>query len=299
MKHAKLFRAMTQDGSARIVAMDSTEIVNQSIHFHRTKPTATAALGRLLTAASLMGSLQGEKEDSLTVGIRGDGEAGQLLAVADYYGNVRGYIENPSADPERKPNGKLDVGRAVGRGSLYVIRDTGKGEPQIGTTALVSGEIAEDITQYFAESEQIPSVCALGVLVAPDESCLAAGGFLLQLLPFADEETVKKLEENVARLAPVSSYIQSGMTPMELVDTVLQGIPYDPFDEIEVDYLCTCSRSRMQSGLWKIGKRELQSLFDEQEAEGKERSLACLCRFCNKTYHFTENDLGLTKGDCT
>ncbi len=297
MKQSTIFRAMTQDGSARIVAMDSTEIVNQSIHFHRTRPTATAALGRLLTATSLMGSLQGEKTDSLTVGIRGDGEAGQLLAVSDYCGNVRGYIENPNADPARKPNGKLDVGGAVGRGSIYVIHDTGTGEPQTGTTALVSGEIAEDITQYFAESEQIPSVCALGVLVSPDGACLAAGGFLLQLLPFADPATVEALEKNIATLSPVSSYIQGGMTPAEIADTVLSGIPYDPFDEIEVEYRCTCSRERMKSGLLKLGERELCSLFDEQSAEGKERTLECLCRFCNNTYVFTEQDLGLSKGE--
>ena len=285
-----LLRGMTKDGSARIVVLNSTEIVNKSVHIHRTKPTATAALGRLLTAASLRGCLQGEKNDSLTVSIQGNGPAGRLIAVSDYYGNVRGYIENPLADPPRKENGKLNVSAAVGEGSLHVIRDSGTGEPQTGTVALVSGEIAEDITHYFAESEQIPSVCALGVLVSPDETCLAAGGFLLQLLPFAAEETVAQIEKNIKALAGISSYFREGKSCREIADIVLQGIPYDLFDEIHVDYLCTCSRGRMKSGLRKIGEKELHTLFQEQEAEGKPRILTCHCHFCGKNYDFSEKD---------
>ncbi len=286
-----LVRAMTEDGSARIVVLNSAKIVNESIQIHGTRPTATAALGRLLTAASMMGSLQGEKTDSLTVGIRGDGEIGSMLAVSDYFGNVRGYIENPNADPARKKNGKLDVGGAVGGGSLYVVRDTGAAMPQTGTVALVTGEIAEDITTYFAESEQIPSVCALGVLVGGDGRCLAAGGFLLQLLPFADESTVAALEKNVAKIEGVSSYFRDGMTPEELCALVLDGIPYQLFDRIDVDYRCTCSRDRMRTGLLKVGARELRKLFDEQEAEGKPRILECHCRFCQKNYPFDEHEL--------
>lgn len=288
-----IFRGMTHDGSARILVMNSKEIVNKSIQIHGTKPTATAALGRLLTATSMIGSMQGEKRDSLTVGIQGDGEAGKLIAVSDYYGNVRGYIENPLADPPRKPNGKLNVSAAVGYGSMYVIRDHGEGEAQTGTVELRSGEIAEDITNYFAESEQIPTVCALGVLVGGDGVCVAAGGILVQLLPFADEATVARLEENVSRLSGISSYFKDGKTCQEIADTVLEGIPYDPFDEIEVEYLCTCSRERMHGALLKLGEKELFTLFDEEEAEGKPRALTCHCRFCNNDYVFTEQDLGL------
>lgn len=288
-----IFRGMTHDGSARILVINSKEIVNKSIQIHKTAPTATAALGRLLTATAMIGSMQGEKNDSLTVGINADGEAGKLLAVSDYYGNVRGYIENPTADPPRKKNGKLDVSAAVGNGSLYVIHDHGNGETETGTVLLRSGEIAEDITNYFVESEQIPTVCALGVLVSPDGSCLAAGGVLVQLLPFADETTVSALEKNVSELMGISSYFNEGKTCKDIADIVLRGIPYDPFDEISVEYLCTCSRARMQGALLKIGEKELRTLFDEQEAEGKPRELSCHCRFCNNDYVFTERDLGL------
>ncbi len=288
-----LFRGMTHDGSARILVLNSRDIVNRAIEIHHTAKTAPAALGRLLTAASMIGSLQGEKSDTLTIGIQGDGEAGRLLAVSDYYGNVRGYIENPLVDPPRKKNGKLDVGAAVGRGSLYVIRDHGTGEPQTGTTALVSGEIAEDITAYFAESEQIPTVCALGVLVGGDGGCIAAGGLLIQLLPFADEQTVSKIEENVSRLRGISSYFEEGLSPKQIADVVLDGIPYDPFDEITVSYECTCSRARMQEALVRVGKTELIRMYDEQEAEGKARVLTCNCRFCGSHYDFTEAELDI------
>lgn len=287
---SRLLRGMTRDGSARIVVADSRGIVETAHRYHKTAHTATAALGRLLTAASMLGSLLGEKTDSLTVTIAGDGPAGRLLAVSDYFGCVRGYIENPSADPPRKPNGKLDVGAAVGRGSLAVIRETGEGERHTGTVELVSGEIAEDFTRYFAESEQIPSVCSLGVLVAPDGSCRAAGGVLIQLLPFPDPETVDKIEKNVPRIGSISSLLDEGKTLEEIAGIAFEGIDFDPFDTIDVDYVCACSRERMKRGIRSLGGEEILKLFDEEERTRGKREITAECRFCDKTYRFTEKD---------
>lgn len=292
MGQGRIFRGMTQDGSARVLVMDSTAIVNEMIRLHGAAPTSAAALGRLLTATSLIGSLMGEKENKITIGIHGNGPIGKMLAVGDYYGNVRGYVENPYADPPRKINGKLDVSAAVGAGTLYVIRDDGVSpEPHIGTTALRSGEIAEDIAAYFAESEQVPTLCALGVLVAPDGSCAAAGGLLVQLLPFADEAVVDKLEENAPKVSSISELFRRGMTCEEIAALVLGDIPFDAFDEISVDYLCDCGKERMVNAIRKLGEKEIRTMFDEQEAEGKERILEVTCQFCNKKYTFTEQDL--------
>ena len=292
MEHGTILRGMTSDGSARITVIDSKAIVNEMIRYHKTSHTASAALGRLLTATSLIGCLMGEKENTVTVGIHGAGPLGKLLAVSDYYGNVRGYVENPSAEVPRKPNGKLDVGDAVGGGTLYVIRDDGKSPtPHIGTVGLVSGEIAEDIAAYYAESEQIPTLCALGVLVAPDGSCLAAGGVMIQLLPFADNAVVDLLERNASALTSVTDLFKSGLSCLDIANIAMKDIPFDPFDEITVDYLCNCSRTRMRDALLKIGEKELKEMLDEEEAEGKTRALTVSCQFCNKSYVFEEHDL--------
>ena len=299
MEHGTILRGMTRDGSARITVIDSKAIVAQMIKYHQPSHTATAALGRLLTATSLIGCMMGEKENTVTVGIHGDGPLGKLLAVSDYYGNVRGYVQNPKADVPRKPNGKLDVGTAVGNGTLYVIRDDGVSpSPHIGTVGLTSGEIAEDIAAYYVESEQIPTLCALGVLVAPDGGCLAAGGVMVQLLPFADAGVVDLLERNAASLSSVTDLLKSGKSCLEIAELAMRDIPFDPFDEITVDYLCNCSKIRMRGALRKIGEKELLSMLDEEEAEGKPRALTVSCQFCNKSYVFGEHELiKVKKGD--
>ncbi len=282
---------MTRDGSARLAVINSTDMINGMREAHKTSPTATAALGRAITAASMIGTLLPADGDTVTITFSGDGEAGKLIAVGDYFGNVKGYIENPLANPPKKPNGKLDVGAAIGRGTLSFVKAIGESEPQTGMIELASGEVAEDIATYFAMSEQVPTLLSLGVLVDTDYSCIAAGGVLIQLLPFPDDATVDLIERNAALLNNISAMIRDGRTNEEILDIAMQGIEYDIFDRLEVEYKCDCSRDRMRKKILSLGRAEVKNLLDEQEAEGKNRDLTAICRFCNSEYTYTEKDL--------
>lgn len=283
--NSKITRFITSDGSARLIFADTAEIVNKAHNIHLTTPTASATLGRALTAASLLGSLMKNPTDSLTLQIKGDGPAGQITCVSDYFGNVRGYMENPSVDLPLKSNGKLDVGSAVGKGVLCVIRELSASEPYIGMSELVSGEIAEDLTSYFYNSEQTPSACALGVLVDRDYSIKVSGGFILQLLPGADDITAEKLENNMMLFTSVTNLMNEGKTARDFAEIVFKGVKFEEFDSIDISYKCSCSKEKYAKGLISLGKKELLSLIEEEE------DVKTSCRFCNSEYLFTKNEI--------
>ena len=282
---ASIIRAMTRDGSARAIVLDGRDIVERARQIHNTTPTATAALGRTLIATSLAGSLLGEKDDVLTIRFRGDGVGGTVVATSDWCGNVRGFIQNPSADLPLRPDGKLDVGGCIGKGELYILRDAGGKEPYVGISKIQTGEIGDDIAYYYATSEQVPTICALGVLVDRDYSVKAAGGALVQLLPFADDEVVDKLEENASKLRSVTEVLDKG-SAKDVLDILLDGIEYDLFDEIECEYKCACSREKTDKALISIGERELTDMIENGDPE-----TVMTCSFCDAVYKYSKSDL--------
>ncbi len=281
MKTSYITRAITQDGSARLLFTDTTAIVSKAMEIHETSKTCTAVIGRALTAASLMGSLLKDKDNSLTLQFKGDGPAGAVVCVSDYKGNVRGYIQNPEVELLPNAKGKLDVGGAVGKnGYLYVIKDMGLAEPYNGFSPLVSGEIGDDITEYFASSEQTPSVCALGVRVSSDRKVIAAGGFLVQVMPGADDAVITAIENNLKMISSVSALIEQGKSAEEIIEMVFSGIPYELFDEFDSDYLCTCSRDKYLYALASLPEEDLDELRTTDEP------IETQCRFCNAKYVF-------------
>lgn len=283
----RMIRCITSDGSLMAAAVDTTEIVAIAQELHHTSATATAALGRLLSGASLMGAMLKKEEASLTMKINGGGPLGSVVAIADSHGNVRGYVEHPEVELPRKPNGKLDVGAGVGRdGLLMVIRDLGEGEPYVGQVRLSTGEIAEDITAYYAISEQIPTVCALGVLVDKESHLsMLSGGLLIQVLPGADNAAIDRLEENVRMLEPVTTMLAKGMTMEEICAKALDGFEMEILDEYQVKYVCTCSREKVVRALSTLPQNEIASLA------GEDGYAEASCQYCGKKYRFSVEEL--------
>ena len=282
----QLVRAITAGGGVKAVAVTARELTEQARNIHRTLPTATAALGRTLAAAAMMGNALKEDAASLTLQIKGGGPLGTVLAVSDPLGCVRGYVQNPQTDLPLRPDGKLDVGGAVGcEGTLTVIKDLGMKEPYIGSVGLLGGEIAEDLAAYFVESEQIPTACALGVLVGLDQSVTAAGGYLIQLLPGAGEDVISQIEAGVKKLGPVSAALDRGLDAEGLLREVLDGFELDILQTHPVEYRCACSRDRVVRALISLGRQELREMIEEQgQAE-------LSCQFCDKVYRFSREEL--------
>ncbi len=287
-------RAVTEDGSARIIFADTTNIVANAAAIHQTSKTMTAALGRSLTAAALMGSLLKDKDNTLTFQLSGGGPAGKIVCVSDYKGNVRGYAENPQIELMPNSAGKLDVGGAVGKdGNLTIIKDMGMGEPYVGMCPLVSGEIGDDVTQYFATSEQTPTICALGVRVNQDHTVKSAGGFLLQVLPGAEDTVIDQLEANIKLIPSVSAMIAEGKRAEDVIAAALQGIEYQLFDEFDIGYVCTCSRERYLSALAGLPPKDLDELA------AQDGPIEACCHFCNKKYDFDIAEIRRHKEEMT
>lgn len=273
-------RAISENGGVLFCAIDSTQIVREMERIHKPSAVTSAALGRLLTAASMMGALLKRDSNTVTLRVKGDGPAGTLLAVANGAGNVKGYVENAIVELAARADGKLDVGGAVGHtGTLSVIKDLGMKEPYIGQIPLVSGEIAEDITAYFATSEQTPTVCALGVLVDKDLSILKAGGYLIQLLPGASEEEIDMLEKNIAKLHSVTQMLCEGNTLMDMMEQALAGFHPNVLDTQTTNYVCDCSVARVEKALISLGRAELNEMAAEQ------KTVEVACHFCDKKYN--------------
>lgn len=282
----ELIRVIAEDGHVKAVSITARDLTERARTIHRLAPLATAALGRALMAASLMGCQLKEEKGAVTLTVKGGGPLGTVMAVSDREGNVRGYVGDGSVELPLKAPGKLDVGAGVGRdGTLTVIKDIGLKEPYVGTVPLVSGEIAEDVTNYFAVSEQIPTACALGVLVGTDRSVAQAGGYLIQLLPGATEAEIDRVEAGVARLGAVTAALERGLDGEGLLREALDGFHLRVLERAPVAYRCYCSRTRMEKALISLGAKDLRQLIQEQgEAD-------LTCQFCDKSYHFTKLEL--------
>ena len=286
MMQDHIVRAITKDGFVKAMAISSTNLVERAHQIHKTTPTATAALGRVLTAASMMGNLQKVDDGALTLQVKGGGPLGTILATSDPTGNVRGYVHNPSITLLEKYAGKLDVGAAVGTdGMLTVIRDLQMKEPYVGSVKLVSGEIADDVTAYFAQSEQTPTACALGVLVDVDRSVKVAGGYLIQLLPGTPDEVIDKLEAGIQKAGAVTPMLDEGLSPEEILRRVLADFETDFLETTPVEYRCYCSRERVRQTLITIGKKDLRELVEENQPIRVE------CQFCDHVYEFSPQEL--------
>ncbi len=281
-----LVRAMTRDGFVKITAVETTEIVRRAREIHQTTAVATAALGRVLSACSMIGNMQKNDEGSVTLTIKGGGPLGTLLATSDPDGNVRGYVENPQVELMEKYQGKLDVGAAVGSdGTLTLIRDLHMKEPYVGTVELLGGEIAEDVASYFVESEQVPTVCALGVLLNRDQTVDVSGGYLLQLLPGAPDELIDQLESAVMAAGNVSDLLKAGATPEDIIRMVLVGMDVEILETTSISYKCYCSRERVEKTIISLGAKEMQSIIDDGE------DIHVDCQFCDTVYTFTPGDI--------
>lgn len=286
----EIVRAMTKDGYVKAVAVTGRDVVERARQIHTLLPMATAALGRALMGTSMLGDMLKTEKGSVTMQIKGGGPLGTILAVSDYEGNVRGYVQNPNVDIIEKYEGKLDVGAAVGgehveNGTLTIIKDIGMKEPYVGAIGLWSGEIADDLAMYFVESEQIPTVCALGVLLGRDQSVTSAGGYIIQLLPGATEEVIEKIEQGVQRVGAVSAAFESGMDAEAVLRAVLSEFEVEVLEKRPIEYRCYCDRERVTRALISMGRGEMEALIEEQgEAE-------LTCQFCDAVYHYSKEEL--------
>ncbi len=282
----KIVRCISQEGDLTVMAVESTDMVQRAHEIHSTSKVTSAALGRLLTAASMMGAVLKGADSSVTLRVNGGGPAGSVIAVSDSTGNVRGYVGDASVELPLNKKGKLDVSGAVGTdGFVTVIKDLGMKEPYIGQTPIVTGEIAEDITSYFASSEQTPTVCALGVLVDPEtKDIITSGGFIIQLLPTAMEDTIEKVERCIKDIEPVTTMLVSGLSPEEICRKVLPEFTLDVLDESEVAYKCTCTKERVEKALISTGEEALLEMAEDEETE-------ISCNFCDKKFVFTSDEI--------
>ena len=283
----QLVRAISKDGMIKAVAVSTRDLTERARQIHKTLPVATAALGRLLAAGSMMGNALKDAGSSVTLQIKGSGPLGKLLVVSDNQGNVRGTVEHPDVDLPLRADGKLNVGAAVGHeGTLTVIRDLNMKEPYVGSVELIGGEIAEDLAGYFVESEQIPTACGLGVLVDRDQSVLTAGGYLIQLLPGAGEDVITKVEGSLMAAGPVTGILRENDSPAAMLQKALADFELEILEETPISYRCYCSRERMERALISLGPDELQQMIDEQG------DVELTCRFCDSVQRFTKAELG-------